>query len=154
MGRPLSLGALVAWQAATFLSGLVTGGTVFKGPPKAHWLEQVIKTAAQAAASDCARAVEDCCKEPEDSSEAQRKDPAGVPSSNLENFWGLVALVSFFNWLIGLVVAVWCCLVRKVAGAREVSSEASESPHSPIERRALAHQQLATLRLRRHGLGQ
>ena len=58
MGRHLSLATMLAWQAATFLSGLFAGGTVFKGHPKAHWLERVIK-----------------------STRAQRKDPAEVPSS-------------------------------------------------------------------------
>ena len=151
MGRPFSLLSIVFWHSCTFLGGYFSGDFLHSQRDQWEVIESVARSASRAAARECADRVEECCPENQQHKRTDRKRPASKGAEFGFGSWILIVVTALGNWLLGTLCSAlgWCHRRRQ----RVIEDESeSESPRSIREQRTLAQQQLATLRLRRHGV--
>ncbi|CAE7239903.1 unnamed protein product [Symbiodinium sp. CCMP2592] len=156
MGRPALGVSYLVWHLCGFLGGYLSSD-LLQGYQVQRELKETTETlaraASQAAASRCIDALEQVCCIEDHKPRSGQKRPAGPkPSASSDYAWVWVLVATLCNWLIGGLVSLcyFCC--RRVPAVVEIEEE-EESPGSPVEQRALAQQQLAALRLRRHDIG-
>ena len=154
-GSPLGLLPLLVGQLLAGFAGFLVGG---------HWSDEqfqrvsgdIIELASQRAVSKCQELVEIRLGGGDD------KDPEGShikikekPNTGLDFWWFIsfegLSCISILGWIVFLLVFL---LTRRVGdkGGPKIIEEVV-SPPSDSSRKALAHQQLAEIRLRRlqHG---
>ena len=146
VGQP-SWTAFVGWHLTGLLSGIFAGEFWSPRHLQKEALREAIRRAAEAAVVQC-KPLRCECK-----GEKPGKQQSTDHSSKSLSVWiWILGVASFFNSVVA--VAGWCrhcfaCCHRRQGIPAEEEGETSDS--SPDSRRALAQEQLALIRRRRHG---
>ncbi|CAE6921808.1 unnamed protein product [Symbiodinium sp. CCMP2592] len=144
MGGPAGSLVRVVVPLLSAVSGLFGGGLLHQALTRGTHVAEIIETAARAAGDHCKDALSDQCCEPV---EGERKGKGGGHRAKAGACWDFpwVLLVVILQWPLSVAAFVThsrCC--RR--GAPRFVEESEDPVDSPVQR-ALAQQQLATIRL-------